>query len=127
MWPSQRRRRPEAPVLVVEDDVDVRTALQLVLQHAAFPVVSAEHGADALAKLRAGLRPCLILLDSRMPVMDGRAFRKAQLADEQLREVPVVMYSADPSASSEGLQVARFLRKPLDFDDLVRVVEATHR
>ena len=55
--------------------------------------VGAENGRVALSRLRAGLRPCLILLDLIMPEMDGLQFREAQLADPELASIPVLVCS----------------------------------
>ena len=69
--------------------------------------------------------PSLILLDLMMPVMTGEEFRNAQLADEELSRIPVVILSAhhDAPAIAQRLKAAACLMKPVDFEDLGRIVE----
>src|SRR5512132_4356371 len=85
----------EKRILIVEDDVDVRDALMQVLEFEGYRVTGASNGEEALAALRAGGRPSLILLDLMMPVMNGSQFRAAQLADRALAAIPVIVLSAD--------------------------------
>src|SRR5690348_5406718 len=62
------------PILVVEDDDDVRDAMVQVLEAEGYDAIPASDGEDALGRLEAGLAPCLILLDLMMPRMDGWQF-----------------------------------------------------
>jgi CheY-like chemotaxis protein len=113
-------------VLVVEDDPDVREALSIFLESEGHQVVEAANGREALERLRGIGRCCLILLDLFMPEMDGWAFRREQLADPDLRSIPVLVISADRSAGSKATQLGAVgcLVKPLDFDDLLGQVSA---
>ena len=117
------------PILVVDDDLDVREALVEALRDVGYPVAGATDGADALAQLQAGLRPSLVLLDWMMPHMDGAAFRAAQLADEALAAIPVVVVTADPRAEErrDELGVADVLRKPVRLGELLERVERHRR
>ena len=92
--------RPTAPVLVVEDDADVRTAMIALLENEGYTAMGAADGQQAFDLIRGGLRPCIILLDLGMPVMDGRKFREAQLRDEKLAVIPVVVFSAHPETEA---------------------------
>ncbi|MGQ0508653.1 MAG: response regulator [Myxococcaceae bacterium] len=92
------------PVLLIDDDPDMRDALANSLDALGYSVVAAEHGADALEKLEQ-TSPCLILLDLLMPVMDGREFLR-RLRASQNQHVPVVLMSAN----HDVLEVARKLR-----------------
>jgi CheY-like chemotaxis protein len=116
-----------ACVLVVDDNEDIRESLMGFLEDRGFVATGATNGRDALLKLR-GTRalPCLIILDLMMPVMDGRAFREAQLRDPGLAGIPVVVVSAykDVSALAEALGVRDHLPKPLDLDALLDLVRA---
>jgi len=113
-------------VLVVEDDPDLRDALCRFLEAHGFAVAVAENGAVGLTKLRAGLRPFLILLDLVMPEKNGLQFRVEQLVDPMLADIPVVIYSGDPGAHVEGtvLGGVACLSKPIDADKLLEVVKA---
>ena len=113
-------------ILVVEDDYDTREALVLLIASVGMDVVEAANGREALDRLRGGFRPCFILLDMAMPVMNGAAFRRAQLADPALAHIPVAALSAggwvgEQEAKQVGIPL--FLRKPLDIDRLVRLLE----
>ncbi len=89
-------------ILVVEDDGDIRSGLVSVLEDEGYAVLSAGDGEQALRMLRAGQRPFVILLDLMMPVMDGRQFRQAQLAEPALAPIPVVVLTAEPASRLAG-------------------------
>lgn len=112
-------------VLVVEDDFDIAEAMREMLELEGFDVACAMHGRDALQKLRADRDgTCLILLDLRMPVMDGYAFREEQLGDRTLARIPVVVVTADARAaeSSDTLRVEEILKKPVNPVRLIEIV-----
>ncbi len=112
-------------VLVVDDDPDIRETLVEVLQESGFEAVGASDGVEALQQLRDPEdRWCVVLLDLMMPNMDGRAFRAEQLRDPQLSPIPVVVVSAtaDLESTSEELQVAAHVTKPVALTDLVQLV-----
>ncbi|MGZ3420675.1 MAG: response regulator [Polyangiales bacterium] len=112
-------------VLVVEDDEGIREALVDLLDSEGFSVTSAVHGADALEQLRkASVLPDVILLDLMMPVLDGWAFRAEQCNDPRLAKIPVVVVTASRNADLTALRPKAFLKKPIDFDELLRVLAA---
>lgn len=113
-----------AVVLLVEDEPSVREVIEEVLRSEGYPVVSAVNGADALAILRAGLRPFIIILDLMMPIMDGWQFRTEQLKDPELLKIPTVVYSAVGGVGEEvePLNVAGSFQKG-DFTEMLRFVE----
>jgi two-component system response regulator MprA len=110
-------------ILVVEDDRDSRELLGEMLTLSGYRPLLASEGLEALRVLDRE-RPCVILLDLMMPRMDGCAFRKAQLAVEKLRAIPVVVVSADPNAERKArdIEAAACVCKPLDPDDLMALV-----
>jgi two-component system, OmpR family, response regulator CpxR len=113
-------------LLVVEDDIDIRESMIEVLEENGCEVVGAADGLQALVYLkRTDRQPCLILLDLMMPVMDGEAFREAQLNDPVLSSIPVVVVSAygDVQARAKKLQVESFIKKPVKIDELMTAVE----
>src|SRR5437763_14895472 len=99
---ATKMTEPDAGILIVEDDTDVREAMAIFLAGEGYKVVEAGHGAEALDQLRSATVFCLILLDLYMPVMDGWAFRAEQLRDAALAAIPVIVISADDSASRRG-------------------------
>jgi CheY-like chemotaxis protein len=112
-------------VLVVEDDVAIRTALCELLEFEGYQVQQAIDGKQALEALKRGLRPDLILLDLMMPVMSGSRFREEQLSDPSIAHIPVIVLSADSNIKnvSQKLRVDRFLRKPVNLDELLATIQ----
>jgi len=117
-------------VLVVDDEHDIRETIAEVLADGDYRAVAANNGLDALAQLKAmDEKPCVILLDLKMPVMDGFEFRAAQQADPTLNGIPVIAVSANYQPRDvANLGFAAFVRKPLDTDALLDSVSAaSHR
>ncbi len=87
----------EKLVLIVDDDETHRHALADLLSGEDYCILTAENGAQALAKLRRSPRPqpCLILLDLMMPVMNGQQFYEQKQSDPDLSWIPLVVMSAD--------------------------------
>lgn len=83
-----------APILLVEDDDALSSAMTEFLRDEGFEVVSAPNGLAALQQLGRGLQPCVIILDLMMPVMDGWQFRREQLRVDKLKDIPVVILTA---------------------------------
>jgi DNA-binding response OmpR family regulator len=108
-----------ARVLVVEDERDIREAVEAVLVDEGYEVVGACDGADALQKLHA-CHPGLVLLDLMMPRMDGWQFRAAQQRDPEVSGIPVVVLSA--LGYVPELDAADYLPKPFDLERLVTCV-----
>lgn len=113
-------------VMIVEDDLDLRESIAEVLEDNAFQPLGAANGKEAFERLRASSnRPCVILLDIMMPVMDGWQFRALQRADPELGGIPVVVMSAhvDLLHATEGLAPAACLKKPVKLATLLATVE----
>lgn len=111
------------PILIVEDDFDVRGALAEVLSDCGFDVRAASDGVEALELLDAGLVPRVILLDLMMPRMDGVELRRRLLECDAYAALPVVLLTADRRDDERGgLVVDGKLSKPVDLDDLLAVV-----
>lgn len=112
-------RRPIS-VMIVDDDEDIRGTLEELLETEGYSVVTAGNGQEALDLLR-GVRPGIIFLDLSMPIMSGREFREAQLADPALAAIPVVvMTAADRVAEkTEGMQIDEILAKPFKLQRLL--------
>jgi PAS domain S-box-containing protein len=95
----------EGPILVVEDEADVRAHICAYLQREGFPVSAAENGVRALDQL-AETRPGLILLDLMMPEMDGFTFLRALRAQPSWRDVPVVVLTAKDITAEDRRRLA---------------------
>jgi CheY-like chemotaxis protein len=118
-----------ANILIVEDDPDTRDMLATLLDTEGFHAVTAEDGLEALHVLRTVRHgapdvPCLILLDLKMPRLSGREFRRAQLGDPTVANVPVIVMSGatDAEQLAEALGAVGTITKPIDFDVLLEVV-----
>ena len=112
-------------ILLVDDDIGIRTALAEILEDEGYRVASAANGQEALTYLQQQLHvPCLILLDLMMPIMNGWDFRRVQQQDPQLASIPVVVISADNSISQKAasLGVHSYLAKPINVEHLIATV-----
>ena len=115
----------QATVLVVDDDSDARALLELALSTEGLAVKSAVNGADALRVARRW-RPDIILLDLAMPIMDGYAFRAAQLLDPLLAAIPVICVSGrhDVEEAVRHLKMTACVPKPFCLTEVIRQVHA---
>jgi CheY-like chemotaxis protein len=116
-------------VLIVEDDADTREMLLALLASEGYYAVAAEDGLEALHVLRTVRHrapdvPCLVLLDLMMPRLGGQEFRRAQLGDPIVAQVPIAVMSgaADADARGETLGAVATFTKPLDVERLLAVV-----
>lgn len=114
-------------LLVVDDDREIREVVGSLLESEGYEVRLAEHGLDALAQLDS-FEPDLVLLDVRMPVMDGAEFVR-RLRIRSPRPPPVVLMSAytDLADTAAELGLRYFLQKPFQLDRLFDEVAALTR
>jgi CheY-like chemotaxis protein len=116
------------PVLVVDDDADIRMVLTDVLEAEGFHPFEAENGLQALETLEQIPRPCLVLLDLMMPVMDGHEFlRRVRARPELCPEVHVVVCTASNTLPSQEPPVEAILRKPFELGDLMDLLAQQRR
>jgi CheY-like chemotaxis protein len=113
-------------IMVVDDDVEVREAVSELLENHGYAVIPASNGREALDELKIhNLRPSLILLDVMMPVMDGQTFCAEQQADPELKDIPVVVFTAFGAALDKMKNVDAMprLEKPVRAEQLLDSVE----
>lgn len=112
-------------VLLVDDDIPQRNALGMLLEGQGFDITAASDGTEAFEKLRAGLRPCVVVLDLIMEGMSGWRFRRLQMGDPELADIPVVVVSGHPDAKAAalGLGAVEVLGKPALATRLLALVE----
>jgi CheY-like chemotaxis protein len=110
------------PILIVEDDADLREMMAQLLTLEGFKASTVANGREALEYLSQGDKPDVILLDLMMPVMDGWEFRRQQQARADLSKVPVIVLSALDQTRAADVNAVAFLKKPLDFDRLLELV-----
>ena len=101
------------PVLLVDDDAAVRKTIARFLTFEGFAVVEAGNGQEALTYLRTGAGASVIVLDLRMPVMDGWAFRREQRLDPMLEKIPVVVLSGADADRFPELEAEAAFEKPV--------------
>jgi CheY-like chemotaxis protein len=109
-------------ILIVDDDEDIRETLRDVLEDEGYPVRVAANGAEALAMLAGSQKPCLILLDLMMPVMDGYGFRTEQVRHADLASIPVIVITAGGAVRTKELAGTMIMPKPLSLQKLVAAV-----
>lgn len=111
-------------IMIVEDDVSIREALQDLLISEGYTVYCAENGKEALHLLSQNINPHLVLLDLSMPVMDGKTFLKeVSLMYPDFGRPIVIMTAAGPSEFPMGYDNNLILRKPLDINVLIAKIE----
>jgi CheY-like chemotaxis protein len=111
-------------ILVVDDDFATREVLSLLLASDGYRVATACNGADALDRLRGFGRPDLILLDLKMPKMDGCAFCEQRQKDSAWAAIPMIVFSgvADAAEQAAALGALACLQKPVDPIQLLEVI-----
>ena len=109
-------------ILIVDDDEATLSSLGALLELEGYSVEKARNGREALDQLRAAReRAGLILLDLKMPVMDGWQFLTERTTEPAARDVPVVLLSGLPYIPNAA-GVADFLSKPINPDRLFACV-----
>lgn len=109
-------------VLVIEDDPDMRGLLVLMLEEQGHIVRSAANGRAGLDAAHA-VRPDVILLDMKMPVMDGWEFARRYRAEVPDASPILVMTAAeDPRKPADDIGAAGWLGKPVELDELFDTV-----
>ena len=108
-------------ILVVDDDPDMRDFLQLVLTSMGFEVTSAANGQEALDVMK-GHPPDLILLDMKMPVMNGWEFCRALEGRGACPPIVVITAAPDPAARAAEVHADGWLGKPFEYADLEATV-----
>jgi CheY-like chemotaxis protein len=111
-----------APILVVDDDPSILRTVSEILAFEEFPVATAANGAEALQVLER-LNPWLVLLDMRMPVMDGWGFMREIRARGLTLPILVMTAAQDARGWAEEVRAAGFLPKPFDMDELLAAIE----
>ena len=119
---------PRTQVMVVEDDRDTREVVKLILELEGMEVTEAADGLEALDRLhtlreRDPHTPCVIVLDVMMPRCSGPEFRKRQLEDPLIADVPIIVLSAiADQTTDDDLHAFAKVSKPFDPEQLVQVV-----
>lgn len=112
-------------ILLVEDDAAIREAMVEVLGELGYEVLTAVDGEQGLRLAEAQTEPCPILLDWRMPVVDGPVFLARLRALPDGEQFPVILSTADRDAAAEvmGGSVAGVLSKPFELEALLALLD----
>jgi CheY-like chemotaxis protein len=112
----------QARILVVDDDTSIRSFVEMALDGEGYAVSTATNGAQALA-VTGQLQPDLILLDMRMPIMDGWTFAR-RYREKDGPHAPIVVITAATDAGERAAEIDAdgFLGKPFDLDELLGLV-----
>ena len=123
---ADQRAISTGPILVVDDDSALRQTVAAILVDEGYPVEEAADGAEALEAVERR-RPSLVLLDMRMPVLDGWSFARA-LRERGIR-VPIIVMTAAQDARrwAEEIEADDWLAKPFELLDLIAAVERLRR
>jgi DNA-binding response OmpR family regulator len=125
--PASSPQRTRPLILLADDEADISLVARTRLEVSGFEVESAEDGEEALVRFRAR-RPDLVLLDLRMPKMDGYQVCQVLKSDPGTSSVPVIVFSASSSQSRESerkcmeLGADDYIRKPYPAEELIAKV-----
>ena len=123
---KSKKKPARAKILVVDDEPDCLSTIKYRLSHNDYEVVTATNGEEGFQKAQQE-SPDLILLDTNMPVMNGREVLKCLRKHPALKNTPVIMVTASCEmqdiavASSYG--ISDYIAKPFDFTDLVEKIQ----
>ena len=112
-------------VLIIDDEPDIRSLVEMILEGAGHQVIEAGDGREGLEKLESE-RPDVVLLDLRMPVIDGWEFMRRAREADLIKSTRVIGVSAH--ASPDSIKEAKeagchgYVSKPFAMDDLVTEV-----
>lgn len=114
--------RTNQPILIVDDDEIILQSIEAILTDEDYQVIVASNGEEGLELARRHA-PSLILLDMKMPIMDGWAFAAAY-REQPAPHAPIVVMTAARDSKSRAAEIGAdaYLAKPFDLDALLEVV-----
>jgi DNA-binding response OmpR family regulator len=113
-------------ILLVDDALEIRDVVTLVLTEEGFAVTACDRADDALTRLLLSL-PDLLILDGRLPGMSGWQYLAQLRASERTTKLPVLMLTAAADDLEKAMEAppddcTTFLAKPFDIDDLLAAI-----
>ena len=117
--------KTRGPIMVVDDDDNVRRMMCVMLEAEGYATVGARDGLDALERMR-DVSPSLVFVDLMMPRMDGERLIHSMRADAALSAIPIAIMSGQTHAPS-ALSGETRLVKPVELDDLLSVADRYSR
>jgi CheY-like chemotaxis protein len=120
--PSGKKLETKNKILLVEDDDSIRQGLSEILEIEGYLVIEARNGEEGLERLWEDV-PDLVLLDLRMPVMDGLEFKKIMDSHPGRSAIPVIAFSGNPSDVPPEMKAAGVLNKSAPVEKILQVIE----
>jgi CheY-like chemotaxis protein len=123
---SKGKNKEAKRLLIVDDVEDNLFLLEAILTEEGYEVDSAKNGKEALAKIEAS-PPDLVLLDAMMPGMDGYEVTRRIRQNKKIPFIPVLLITAYENANiPQGLDLGAndFIRKPIDYEELMARIKA---
>jgi CheY-like chemotaxis protein len=111
----------KARIAVIEDDVDLRTAIRVMLDYEGYEVYDTGNASDAILRIESGLPVDVILLDLMMPIMNGWEFCERRATSPALASIPVIVITARQSVTPPS-GISDILLKPFDPDNLAAAI-----
>lgn len=111
-------------ILIVEDEVDSREMLDILLQDEGYEVLTAANGREALHVLESAT-PDVIVTDIMMPFMGGEELLSELRKDAKSKTIPVIVMSAGDRGEVARRFAAAFVPKPFDIDVFLGVLRKT--
>ncbi|MEO8766311.1 MAG: response regulator [Ginsengibacter sp.] len=110
-------------ILVVDDDTDILSVMEILLTMKGFEVEVTAKGENTFPKIEA-FKPDIILLDVLISGQDGRSICRKLKANNDTRDIPVIMFSAHPGAAATIAEYGAddFIGKPFDVGNLIKKV-----
>lgn len=117
---------PKKYIMIVEDDETIRDTVKSLLEFEGYGVRIAENGLDALKSLQTSGLVNLILLDMKMPVMDGWEFVR-EFVNQYDHSTPILVMTAagDAKQRAEDVGATDWIGKPFEFDELLKKIRAS--
>jgi DNA-binding response OmpR family regulator len=121
-----KKESKRAKILVVDDEPDCLSTIKYRLNHSGYEVVTATDGQEGF-KIAQQESPDLILLDTNMPIMNGREMLKCLRKHPALKDTPVIMVTAccevQDIAVASSYGISGYIAKPFDFTDLMEKIQ----
>jgi len=125
---KSKKEDSKPKILVVDDEPDFLSTIQCRLEWHNYEVVTACNGKEGLEKALSE-KPSLILLDTNMPIMNGREMLERLRNNPELKDIPVIMVTAQCDVQditkASTLGISDYIAKPFNFPQLMEKIEKT--
>lgn len=114
----------EKKILIIEDNVDLLSLVKMALSKKGYIVLTSENGQEALNLIEKEGVPDLILLDMKMPIMDGWEFGK-EFGDKYGRSAPIIVMTAAEDSQTRAMEIGAdsYIGKPFELSSLYELLD----